>query len=238
MNFRRALILILAFGLAAFFAFTQFTAPAGHPPAAQVIRPTNEAAVRADIRMKKGKMFLEGGGRDIVAAQFEYHSPLYKPQMQYQVFDGIGLLSLVQERVASIGSFAQEEPVNQWRLRMGSAAALDLNVELQQGRAELNLNQLNLRRASINLFEGEAVLTMDQLVNDTVYVSLDTGYGRMIVDLPDDFGIEIKGHTQGLEFEKEGFSKTEEGFRNALFGQSSRTLWIMLPPSQGRVVLR
>jgi hypothetical protein len=141
--------------------------------------------VRAEIHMSAGELWIEGGASRLLDANFRYSERVGRPSVHYDVMGGRGVLT-IESPESSSGLKGNAK--NEWRLRMSSEAPLDLSVGLGAGESHLDLSQITLRAAEVNMGAGNMTFSMADRYTQDVNVQINGGVGEAHIRLPRETG--------------------------------------------------
>jgi hypothetical protein len=147
----------------------------------------NADTVRAEIRMSAGELWAEGGASRLLDATFRYSERVGRPAVHYNVTGGRGLLTIESPESDGLKGNA----TNEWRLRMDSAVPLDLSLRLGAGESHLDLSQIRLRAAEVNIGAGNMTFTMADRYTQDVDVQIHGGVGEAHIRLPRESGVVV-----------------------------------------------
>jgi hypothetical protein len=144
----------------------------------------NADTVRAEIRMNAGELWAEGGASRLLDATFRYSERVGRPAVHYDVTGGRGLLTIESPHTGGLKGNA----TNEWRLRMNSTVPLDLSLHLGAGESHLDLSQVKLRGAEVNIGAGNMTFNMADRYTQDINVQINGGVGEAHIRLPRESG--------------------------------------------------
>jgi len=144
----------------------------------------NADTVRAEIRMSAGELWAEGGAARLLDATFRYSERVGRPAVHYNVTGGRGLLTIESPESGGLKGNA----TNEWRLRMNSGIPLDLSLRLGAGESHLDLSQVKLRAAEVNIGAGNMTFNMADRYTQDINVQINGGVGEAHIRLPRETG--------------------------------------------------
>ncbi len=106
--------------------------------------PSGNDVVRVDLAMGAGKLHLTGGGSDLLSGTIRYNIDTWKPTLTHEGSN----LSLRQEHLDRI-SVPGTNVVNDWDMKLGGTAPLDLNISAGAYEGNINLSGLHIHDLSI-----------------------------------------------------------------------------------------
>lgn len=144
-----------------------------------------EGAESADVELEMigGEMRISGGSDDLLDAEFSYNVEEWKPEIEYDVRDGQGGLSVRQPDVLRSGSGAR----NEWDIHLNEKLLMSLKAGLENGNSALSLNSSSLEKLELSVRNGniEAELTGNQPLLEEL--ELANSNGNVILGLPGNY---------------------------------------------------
>jgi uncharacterized protein DUF2154 len=161
-------------------------------------------SARVVIKMGVGELRVDGGSPKLMAADFSYNSPSWKPIVRSTSSGSRAAVSVEQPEVSSDLSNTRYR----WGLRLNDGIPMDLAAHFGVGHARMNLGSLNLRSLDIHMGVGELNLDLRGEPKHSYDVSIAGGVGHASIRLPRDAGIDAEARggvggisVQGLENE-------------------------------------
>jgi hypothetical protein len=134
--------------------------------------------------MNAGELWAEGGAARLLDATFRYSERVGRPAVHYDVTGGRGLLTIESPHSGGLKGNA----TNEWRLRMNSTVPLDLSLHLGAGESHLDLSQVKLRAAEVNIGAGNMTFSMADRYTQDINVQINGGVGEAHIRLPRESG--------------------------------------------------
>jgi hypothetical protein len=188
--------------------------------------------VRAEIRMGAGELHLQGGGTKLLAGSFRYSERIGRPTVRYDVTGSRGLLSVESPKNASlIGKM-----VNEWALRMGSQAPLEMSVKMGGGTASLDVSSLPLRSIEVEMGAGEMKLSLGKYTND-VTVLVKGGAGNTEIRLPKDMGAAVDAKLGIGSIDTSGLTKRDGKYYNQAYAEGKPAIQVEVRGGVGDIKL-
>lgn len=185
------------------------------------------------IKMSAGGLDVLSGAEDLLEAEFIYNYESWKPEVDYTVSDGEGLLTITHppQTIAFPGVDYE------WRLRFNNEVPMEMEIEMGVGGGELMLNGLNLSRLSIDLGVGglEVDLTGDWEAD--LEASIDASIGGVELVLPRNVGARVEADSSLGSVNADGFNRHGDVYTNEAYGQTDATLEIRVEVGVGGVEL-
>jgi hypothetical protein len=121
---------------------------------------------------------------------------------------------------------------------MSSGAPLDLSVSLGAGESHLDLSQISLRAAEVNMGAGNMTFTMADRYTKDIDVRINGGVGEAHIRLPRETGavVEATGGIGGVE--AHGLTKRDDGrYYNAAWADDTPAVHMTVRGGVGNIVL-
>jgi hypothetical protein len=165
---------------------------------------------RAEIHMNAGELWIEGGASRLLDATFRYSEHVGRPSVHYDVMGARGVLTVESPQSASGGM--KGNATNEWRLRMSSEVPIELSVGLGAGESHLDLSQITIRAAEVNMGAGNMTFSMADRYTQDVNVQINGGVGEAHIRLPHETGAVVDatggiGSIQAANLTKRGDGK-------------------------------
>jgi len=189
------------------------------------------------IKMGAGELELAGGAQGLMDASFTTNVRRWEPRVEYDVFGGKGRLSVRQRR--SGGLFLGHSK-NEWTIRLGGGAPIDLTVDLGAGKSELDLRGLDLSALEIDMGVGEMTLNLSGPLKKSLQVSIDGGIGHGTIVLPRDVGVKVDIDGGLGSVDAHGLNRTGRGhvYTNDAWGRGGVSLEIKIDAGIGSIDLK
>jgi hypothetical protein len=188
-----------------------------------------------DIRidMGAGKLLVSGGASQLMEADFIYNVAALEPEIEA----GQNQLRILtpDTRVNFTSLFDLEDFRNEWDMRFNDDVAMQLDIRLGLGQANLDLGSLTLTRLDIDTGAGQLDLNLvgspleniilDAGVGDVrvdmsgawsqdVNVNIDTGVGELTLILPQDTAVSVEVEGGIVDINADGFSRSNGRYTN------------------------
>jgi N-terminal domain of toast_rack, DUF2154 len=174
--------------------------------------------VRVDLKMGAGELRVEGGADKLMEGRFTYNRLRLRPEISYNA--------------GSRGHLVVEEPSHMgtathryaWDLRFNNQKPLDLDVHCGAGETRLNLGDLTLRRANVEMGVGELKMDLRGAPKSDYEVNVRGGVGEATIYLPENVGIDA--HVEGGigDIRAPGLSKRDGRYVNDSYGRAKTTV--------------
>jgi len=189
--------------------------------------------VRAEIRMGAGELRVEGGGTKLMEGSFRYSERVGRPTVRYDVTGSRGRLIVDSPKKDS--SFGKM--VNEWNLRIGSDAPLEMNVTLGGGKADLNMSRLPLHAMEVRMGAGELLLNMAGKYRKDVTVQVDGGAGEARIRLPRDVGAVVDAKVGIGSINTKGLTKRDGKYYNEAYAEGKPAVRMEVRGGVGEIKL-
>lgn len=147
-------------------------------------------AIRTEIKMGAGELRIEGGAAKLLEANFRYSENLGRPEVRYDNTGFRGQLSIESPKRTTSGNVT-----NEWNLRMGPKAPIDIILHLGAGDSRMDLSTFPLRSVEVHMGAGRIELNLAGKYTRDVEVNVKGGVGQAIIKLPKEFG--VKANAKG-----------------------------------------
>src|SRR3984885_7614535 len=187
--------------------------------------------VRVDLKMGAGELRVEGGADKLMEGRFTYNRLRLRPEISYNA--------------GSRGHLVVEEPSHMgtathryaWDLRFNNQKPLDLDVHCGAGETRLNLGDLTLRRANVEMGVGELKMDLRGAPKSDYEVNVRGGGGEATIYLPENVGIDA--HVEGGigDIRAPGLSKRDGRYVNDSYGRAKTTVRLDIEGGIGAINL-
>lgn len=192
--------------------------------------------VRVSLNMPAGDLRLDSNGSKLLEADFDYQSPMPRPDVTYNVNGNDGELRVSQQEHQP---HIQIGPTrNTWELHFARDIPMEMRVDMGAGRNDLKLGGLALTRLDVNM--GAGLLIADFSGGDwkqDVEANIHGGAGNATVRLPANVGVEIRAKGGLGSVQASGLIKEGDEYVNTQFGKSPVTLHINVEGGVGLIRL-
>ncbi len=208
-------------------------------PAGETTTETKEVALlgaesaEVAVRMGAGALRLEGGASGLMEASFRINRPSLKPEVDYSVVNGRGILTVRHGRPRiNLG-----RTVNDWDIRLNSDTSLDLRVELGAGESRLDCRSLKLEGLRVDMGVGETTIDLSGPRAKSLRVDIDGGIGSAIIYLPKEVGVRVNVDKGLGSVNALGLSKSGHNYTNEAYGRSEVTVEVSIDAGIGSIHL-
>jgi hypothetical protein len=190
-------------------------------------------AVHMNLEMPAGELRLEGGAQHLLEAEFYRSGSWGEPQVDYSVEDGVGSLTIDQEKGGQIVGHAD----NVWNLKVNDATPLELKVDVGAGKGEFHLAKVNLTRLELNIGAGQANVDLTGERAKDLQAEIHGGVGEAIVRLPKNVGVVATVHGGLGSVDVHGLKEEDGQYTNAAYGKSPSTIHLTVEGGIGHIRL-
>lgn len=190
-------------------------------------------SVQAEVRMGAGQLHLEGGAAKLMNGTFRYSESVGRPSVQYDVAGAHGRLTVASPKNSS----SMGKTVNEWDVQMGSSVPLDMTVSLGAGESNLDMSQLPLRSAEVNMGAGEMVLNVSGKYNGDVTVRVNGGVGEARIRLPKGVGAVVDAAGGIGSISANGLTKRDGKYYNDAYAEGKPAVRMVVKGGVGDIIL-
>jgi N-terminal domain of toast_rack, DUF2154 len=176
------------------------------------IEVDNAQTAHVEIRMGGGELRVKGGTPKLLEADFAFNVPEWKPVVDYRA--GASRGDVIISQPANSGSFVRGA-VYTWDLKLNDAVAMEVEVNVGGGEANLDLGRMNLRRVDVKIGAGELKMDLRGEPKRDYDVQIQGGVGQATVYLPRDAGIKATAAGGIGEISTTGLEKRDGVWVNA-----------------------
>jgi hypothetical protein len=176
-------------------------------------------STQVSIGIGIGNLSVTGGAEGALEARFDYETPEWKPEVTYDVEQGLGRLAVRQpdSKVA-----ANSDVRYDWNLKLAGKVPTNLVIETGVGKVELDTRGLNLRHLKVSDGVGEGRLDLSYVRSDLT-VEVEAAIGKLQLLLPTDIGVEVKADGIGRVVAAE-LNRGDSTWTNAAWGKTKASI--------------
>jgi len=190
-------------------------------------------SARVEIDMSAGDLNVGPGAEELLEADFSYGSNSSRPQLDYNVSEGQGRLTIRQPE-----SFhGRGGGRNTWDLHLSNKVPMELRVEQGAGRAKLTLGGLALSRLDLEIGAGETIVDLTGDWKNDLTASIQGGVGRATVRLPNDVGVRASAQGGIGAIHVHGLKRDGDAYVNEAYGKSPVTVKVQVEGGVGEINL-
>lgn len=191
-------------------------------------------SVSADIDIPAGSVTLTGGSSKLLDAAFDYDDSEGKPTIDYNVSGGHGDLNITQNDQSDTHWGGRRDD---WNLRLGSGAPVDLKLNMGAGHGNLQLNQINLSRLEVHIGAGDLQLDLTGPRTSDLDATIQGGVGSATIRLPKDVGVRVNASGGLGSINAHGLQRDGDAYINAAYGKSAATINLSVEGGVGEINL-
>ena len=199
----------------------------------QSVKLGEAKSARVEIDMSAGELSVGSGAKELLEADFSYPGPAAKPQVDYNVSAGQGLLTIRQPGSAH----GRGSGHNTWDLHLSNKVPLELKVDQGAGRARLTLGGLSLSRLDVDLGAGETFVDLSGDWKNDLTAKIKGGVGKTTVRLPSDVGVRASARGGIGAINVHGLIKEGDVYVNEAYKKSPITVTIEVEGGIGEINL-
>jgi N-terminal domain of toast_rack, DUF2154/Domain of unknown function (DUF5668) len=190
-------------------------------------------SVRMMVHMPAGELHIEGGAAQLLEGDFYQSASWGAPTVDYQVQDGVGMLSINQESSNTVMTRSD----NNWKLKVTDQVPVDLEVDVGAGRGDLNLSKVDLTRMKLNIGAGQATVDLTGERAKDLEAEIHGGVGEAIVRLPKNIGVVATVHGGLGSVDVHGLKEDDGEYTNAAYGKAPNTIHLTVEGGIGHIKL-
>lgn len=199
----------------------------------QAVELQGAKSVTANLEMGAGGLTLSGGSSKLLDADFRYDDSYDKPSVQYHVSGDRGMLDVTQQQEHA--TFGTRD--NDWDLRFGGDAPIDLKLNMGAGQGDLRLNGLSVSSMEINMGAGELHLDFAGVHTTTLEADIQGGVGSATVRLPKDIGVRVNASGGLGSIDAHGLKRDGDDYVNDAYGKAATTINLRIQGGVGQIIL-
>jgi hypothetical protein len=185
------------------------------------------------IAVGVGKLAVAGGAEKLLEAGFEYNIPNWRPELSYEVKDGLGRLT-VEQPSSVVGAAWPSNVRYDWNLKLNDKVPMDMEIEMGVGKIDLDLRGLNLRRLKLDAGVGEGRVDVSRVTRD-LDANIEAGIGKLKLLLPADVGVRVETDGGIGHVEVKGLKRDGDAWVNDLWGKPGTSVRVSVEGGIGEV---
>jgi len=223
----------------------------------QTVEYSGLNTISADIEMGFGELNISGGAENLLEAKFSYNVTEMKPELDFEG-DRIDVHS-PQVDIGFDSFLDMDDFQNVWDLSFSDEIAIDLEIDLGAGRAQLDLGSLKVNELHLGAGAGEVEV---DLSNSTTLseLSIDAGVGEITLDLhgdwpqglradvqagvgeitiwlPSEVGVRVDVQGGLTDIDTRGLDRSGRSYFNSAWGESDVEIRITINAGVGEINL-
>lgn len=194
------------------------------------------------ISMSGDSLLLSGGAAHLLDGSIETNSDWLRPIVHYSESGHLGILTLEHRDLAELGRIVDTAAhTATWDIQLNSSLPIaNLDVNVGADRAALDLRDLQVQTARVDMLGGDLSVNLAQTWKHNVDVRLTGISGKMTVHLPAEMGVIVYAEQSFGQVAAEGLAPLpgEVGrFANAAYRKTPTTLTISADMALGSIRL-
>lgn len=204
----------------------------------RILSLKDASSARIDIEMGDGDLRLGGGATSLMNGDFSFNVSDWRPNVHYDVNDGVGTLRLHQgEHALFVAPWDMDEIENSWDVRLTGETPIDLKVELGAGTSTLLLGDLDLTGFTVETGAGESTIDFSQTRGRDVNGRIEVGAGPVEVKLPQNVGVQVSVDAGSGNVNVSGLRRQGNVYVSDAYGTSAVTLHLDVEGGAGDIGL-
>ena len=191
-------------------------------------------SVQVEVHMGAGELKMGGGAQNLLDAEFTYQNPRWRPDVDYRVTAGRGLLEIRQPE--GLGG-PRGGGHYSWDLHLKDNIPMELEIRLGAGKSDLTLGSLALTKLEVNMGVGECIVDLTGDWKEDLRASIKGGIGKATVRLPEDVGVKVRAKGGIGEIRRGPLKQQGDAFVNDAYGKSPVTLDVSVEGGIGEINL-
>ena len=179
-------------------------------------------AENVQVVMGLGELFLGGGAKDLMDANFIYNVVSWKPEVSYTTSNDEGSLAIKQP--AGGGASLSVDVKYQWIVRLNDKVPMNLSAILGTGDARLSLGGMMLTRLDVKAGASNVTLNLSGPWKRDLNASIASGVGDLTIILPRKTGtvVYVRQGIGSIEASS-GLMSRDDTYINEAYGKTSTT---------------
>ncbi len=191
--------------------------------------------IHAEVTMGAGELYLSGGAKELLEAEFAYNVPALKPEVRYEGGGFRGRLTVSQSGSVTM---SPGNVKNRWDLKLAQDLPLDLVVRCGAGENRLDLREVTLRSLEMHIGVGEVRVDLRNKPAKDYEARIDGGIGQAEVIVPTDVGVIAEAHGGIGEINVRGMKREGNRWVNDAYGTSKTTIRLTVNGGIGEIDIR
>lgn len=177
----------------------------------RTVERADATTVRAELQLGAGELTIAGGASSLLEADFSYNVPAWRPELDYTVRDGQGVLTLHQPSgdEGQVGNTRQH-----WNVRFAPGIPLDLRIKVGAATGSIVVGDLALTALTIETGAGNLTIDLSG-AHQPLAVTLKGGVINARIGLPEEFSAQVAIHAPLVTVDAPGLRGNGRTYRNA-----------------------
>ena len=199
----------------------------------RAVEPQRAKSAQARLEMGAGQLIINGGGKNLLDADFTYSDQYEEPRVDYSVSDGVGQLKVSQDSHSV--HFGRSQ--NDWNLHFSKEIPLELKVDMGAGQGDLHFRDVPLTRLDLNIGAGQMDVDFTGDRKTDLTADIKGGVGQANIRLPKNVGV-IAHASGGIgSIDVHGLKHDGDSYTNDAYGKSPATIHLKVQGGIGQITL-
>ena len=199
----------------------------------RIVEPQLAKSARAKLEMSAGQLNVDGGGNNLLDADFNFSDSFDEPRVDYHVAGEVGDLSVSQDsRSVHFGNSR-----NEWNLRFNKEIPLELKVDMGAGQGNLRFRDIPLTRLDLHMGAGQVDVDLTGERKTNLTADIQGGVGQANIRLPKNVGVIAQASGGIGSVQTHGLKHDGESYTNDAYGKSPVTIHLTVQGGIGEIVL-
>jgi hypothetical protein len=199
----------------------------------QSVEPKGAKSAHANLEMSGGQLTINGGGMNLVDADFTFTNTFDEPHVDYNVTDGVGHLTISQNSQSVHIGRSQ----NDWSLHFSKDIPLALKIDMGAGQGNLHLRDVPLSSLDLNIGAGQVDVDLTGERKTDLTADIEGGVGQANIRLPKNVGV-IAHASGGIgSIDVHGLKHDGDSYVNEAYGKSPTTIHLKVEGGIGQITL-
>lgn len=190
--------------------------------------------VRIELYLGSGELVIAGGASALLEADFSYNVPSWRPEVDYIVRDGRGLLTLRQPE--GDNDTIVRNARQRWELRLADGLPIELRIRV--GAATVDLTGGDLALAALDIDTGAGSLRLDLSGTRQPFdATVEGGVINATLRLPTTLGAHVAVRAPIATVNGGGLRRHDGGYVNGAYGTMGAPLRMRITGGVANVIL-
>jgi len=207
--------------------------PWGELRETQSVELQGAKSVTFDLQFPSGRLDMGAGSSKLLEADFRYDRSSERPHVDYSVSGSDGHLTVSSPD----GGLRWGPTNNDWDLRLGGDASMDLNLNIGAGESYVRLGGLDVERLRVNMGVGRLDLDLSGPRKANLSATVEGGIGSAMVRLPKDVGVRVTTSGGIGSIHANGLRREGDSYENDAYGKTPNTIDLAVHGGIGEIDL-
>ncbi|QGU93806.1 hypothetical protein GOM49_00485 [Clostridium bovifaecis] len=177
------------------------------------------------INMGVGNLIIDKSTDKMMDGRFTYINPGWKPEVDYNVQTEKGAININQPSSMSNNTKLGANDYR-WDLSFNKDIPINMDINMGVGEAELNFQELNIKKLSVKSGVGEATIDFSGNYNGNVDVDIEGGIGETTIYLPKNIGVRVKPDKGIGSIKVYGLKEENNEYTNDSYGKTQNNIFV------------